>query len=300
MTDDLFDSIKPISAEPSQYEIDSAITRYSQFEPNYVWAGIRTDIRNEINSRWREVKEYSERNFPTEFRQHGKYHSRLHELNIRYLFRDKISRSSQSREPDIVTDDFVIECVVPAPIGVPEPQYDGRLFDYPTDQISRRVTTALVDKLEQFNRRILNPHSNIDYSKVPYMIGIGLIQSSYLSARHMNGMDIVEALMMGAGPLQVTINSDGTNGQLVVGSQSSILNSSGAEIPTAFFQREEWKVISAVLWTSKWYPEECDIKVLLNPNANIPFDASIFGVNVEVISYTKVSNGYNRDQQLVD
>lgn len=299
MSDDLFEPIRPVSARPSQEEIDTAVLEYPQYHPNYVWAGIRTDIRENMNSRWVAIKDYCERNFPVEFKEIGKHDSKLWELNCRYLLREKLSRSPRSSEPDIISDDFLIECVVPAPNGVPTPIYDGRLSDYPTDQISRRVTTALVDKLAQFERRIANPNTVLEYGSTAYIIGLGLTQANYLSAQHMNGMDIAEAILIGAGPLQITINRDGSNGRMSIASQHSITTSSGVEIPTAYFQRDEWNKVSAVMWTSEWFPEDSDLKVFLNPNATIPLDPASLGIDAQIISYTRqADSGYTRDQRL--
>ena len=298
MTDDLFEPIRPISARPSQAEIDSAALEYPQYNPNYVWAGIRADIREDINRRWVAIKNYCERNFITEFREIEKHNSKLWELNCRYLLREKLDRAPRSGEPDIISDDFLIECVVPAPNGVPTPVYDGRLFDYPTDQISRRVTSALVDKLAQLEKRIANSSSSLSYNSTPYIIGLGLTQSSYLSAKHMNGMDIAEAILIGAGPLQITIDADGSNGRMGIASQYAITTSSGVEIPTAYFQRDEWNKVSAVMWSSDWFPNESDLKVLLNPNADVPLNTANLGIDVQIISYTRDTNGYTRDQRL--
>lgn len=299
MSDDLFEPIRLVSARPSQDQINSSVLQYPQYHPNYVWAGIRADIRLNINNRWAAVKDYSERNFPTEFREIGKYDSKLWELNCRYLLLEKLSRAPRSGEPDIISDDFMIECVVPAPNSVPTPVYDGRLFDYPTNQISRRVTTALVDKLAQLERRIITPNTALDYGSTPYIIGLGLTQANYLSAKHMNGMDIVEAILIGAGSLQITLYVDGKNGRMSIASQHSITTNSGAEIPTAYFQRDEWKKVSAVMWASEWFPENTDLKLFLNPNANIPLNPVSLGIDAQIISYTRQADGsYIRDQRL--
>lgn len=295
---DLFEPIEVISDRPTQNEIDSAVAEYPQYDKNYVWAGIRSDIRDNMNSRWNAIKAFCESDFSSEFRQIDQHHSRLWELNCRYLLKDKLLRTPRPGEPDIIAKDFVIECTVPMPTGVPELHYDGRLFDFPTDQISRRVTSVLVEKLAQFERRLANTNASINYENTPYIIGIALTHPNFLSSMHMNGMDIPEAVLMGAGPLQITINGDGSQGKMSIATQHSITASGGAEIPTAFFQRDEWKKVSAVLWSTKWFPEENDIKVLLNPNANIRFNPDNLGINAVVISYTKVREGYNRDQRL--
>lgn len=154
MMDDLFKPIKAISDRPTQDEIDSAIAEYSQYNKDYVWAGIRSDIRDGMNFRWNAIKGFCERDFSSEFHQIDQYHSRLWELNCRYLLKDKLLRTPRSGEPDVIAKGFVIECTVPQPNGVPTPHYDGRLFDFPTDQISRRVTAALVEKLAQLERRL--------------------------------------------------------------------------------------------------------------------------------------------------
>ena len=295
---DLFEPIKLISDRPTQNEIDSAIVEYQQYDKNYVWAGIRSDIRNNINLRWNAIKGFCERDFSSEFRQIDQHHSRLWELNCRYLLKVRLLRAPRPGEPDVIAEDFVIECTVPLPRGVPTPHYDGRLFDFPTDQISRRVTSVLVEKLAQLERRLANTNTSINYENIPYIIGLGLTHPNFLSSMHMNGMDIPEALLMGAGPLQITISGDGSEGRMGIATQHSITASGGAEIPTAFFQRDEWKKVSAVLWSTKWFPEDNDIKVLLNPNANIPFNPDSLGIDAEIISYKKVDNGYNRDQRL--
>lgn len=298
MDNDLFEPINPISQEPSQNEIDLAIAKYQQYHPDYVWAGIRTDIRDELNQRWITVRDYCEQNFATELSDKEKYDSRLWELNCRYIFQDQLVRRPKDGEPDIISDDFLIECVVPAPNGVPKPLYDGSLVDYPTDQIARRITQALVDKLAQLEARLANTSATLDYNSKPYIIAIGLPQAEYLSATHMNGMDITEAILIGAGPLQITINTDGSNARLNVSSQQSIKAKSGAVIPTAYFQRSEWNKVSAVMWSADWLTKATDLKVFLNPNASVPLDPSSLGVDAQIISYTKQTDGYTRDQKL--
>jgi hypothetical protein len=114
----------------------------------------------------------------------------------------------------------------------------------------------------------------------------------------MNGMDIVEAVLIGAGPLQLTISPDDTKGNMSVSSKGTMTTRNGTEFDIAYFQRDEWKGVSAVIWSAEWLPEVSDIKILLNPNATIQFHPAALGARPQVITYTKTDVGYTRDQKL--
>lgn len=297
MTDDLFE---PIAVIPNitQQLIDDAVRDNPNFDRGFVWAAIRHEFRDQVNERWLKVKQYCEANFVSEFRSKDKFNSRLWELNLRYLFEPKLTRVPGNGEPDVISDDFVIEAVVPDPTGVPDMVFDGRLYNYPTEEIGRRVTASLVAKLGQYNRRLSGPTSRIDYANVPYIIGVGLPQREFRDAKHMSGMDIVETVLVGAGPLQVTIDWANNTGAVSVSSRGSMQTINGADYGIAYFQREEWRGVSAVLWSAEWLPEIGDIKILLNPNTTVPLDPTALGTSPQVITYTKTTTGYTRVQKL--
>ena len=298
MTDDLFEPVMAIPDISSQKQIDDAVRDNQTFHPGFVWIAIRQDLRDQVNARWAVVKHLCESNFVTEFRGKDTYYARLWELNLRYLFASKLTRAPAEGEPDLVADDYVIEVGVPAPSDVPDMNFDGMLYTYPTDEIARRVTKVLTDKLGQFNRRLAGSGSRIDYSATPYVIAVGLPQREFRDAVHMNGMDIVESVLMGAGPLQLTISADGIRGNVNVSSKGTMTTRNGTEFDIAYFQRDEWKGVSAVLWSAEWLPGIDDIRILLNPNATIPLDPGTLGATPRVITYTKTEVGYNRDKSL--
>jgi hypothetical protein len=296
MTDDLFEPVAVILGINSQQQIDDAVMANSTYHPGFVWIAIREDLRAQVNARWAEVKQFCEANFVTEFRGKNTYYARLWELNLRYLFVAALTIAPSDGEPDLIADSFVIEAGVPAPSDVPDLQLGGRLYTYPTDEIARRTTKVLTDKLAQFNRRLASNRSRIDYSTTPYIIAVGLPQREFRSAVHMNGLDIVESVLMGAGALQLTLSADGTRGDVGVSSQGTMTTRNGTEFDIAYFQRDEWKGVSAVMWYAEWLPELSDVKILLNPNATMPFDPAALGAVPQVLTYTKTAVGYMRDQ----
>jgi hypothetical protein len=300
MTDDLFEPIAAIPAINSQQQIDDAVRDNPTYNPGFVWVAIRQDLRDRVNERWMQIRHLCEPNFITEFRGKDTYYARLWELNLRYLFATALTGAPGDGEPDLVADSFAVEAGVPAPSDVPDLKFDMRLYTYPTDEIARRTTKVLTDKLAQFNRRLTDGGSRIDYSTTPYVIAVGLPQREFRDAVHMNGMDIVEAVLMGAGPLQLTISAGGTKGDVGISSQGTMTTRNGTEFDIAYFQRDEWKGVSAVMWSAEWLPEIDDLKLLLNPNANIPLDPTVLGNTPQVITYTKTDVGYTRDQKLND
>lgn len=297
MTDDLFEPV-PVIPNITQQLIDDAVVNNPDYNRGFVWAAIRQDFRDQVNQRWAQVKQYCEPTFVTEFRDKDKFYSKLWELNLRYLFADKLTQRPGDGEPDLLADDFVVECGVPDPTGVPDMVFDGREYDYPTDEIGRRVTKVLVDKLAQFNKRLAKTNPKIDYTSTPYIIAVGLPHREFRDAKSMSGMDIVETVLVGAGPLQVTINWVDNSGKVSVASRGTMQTRNGTDYGIAYFQHDEWKDVSAVLWSAEWLPEIKNIKVLLNPNANIPLDTGLLGATPEIITYTKTDTGYTRDQKL--
>lgn len=298
MVDDLFE---PIAVIPNitQQLIDDAVKNNPDYDREFVWIAIKQKFRDQVNARWMQVRQFCEPNFVAEFRSKGGFNSRLWELNLRYLFQSKLTRVPGKGEPDIISNDFVIECTVPDPNGVPDLVFGFSEYQYPTDEIGRRVTGALKEKLRQYNEtRIGKPNARIDYASTPYIIAVGLPQREFRDAKHMSGMDIVETVLVGVGPLQVTIDWKKNTGKVSVSSRSTMQTVNGTDYGIAYFQRDEWNGVSAVLWSAEWLPEIGDVKILLNPNAAVPFDPAVLGVTPGVITYTKGKTGYTRDQKL--
>jgi hypothetical protein len=295
MEDDLF---APIAVIPNinQQLMDDAVTNNPSFDRGFVWMAISQKYRDQVNQRWSVARQYCEPNFVSEFRDKDKFNGRYWELNLRYLYARQLIRIPGSGEPDLIANNYVAECVVPAASDVPDLVFDGLLYQYPTDEIARRVTSALVIKLAQLNTRRARAPGRIDYTSTPYIIALGLPQREFRSAMHMNGMDIIEAVLMGAGPLQLTIGAGGGTGTVGVSSQGTMMTRNGTEFDIAYFQRDEWKDVSAVMWSSEWLPEHGDMKLLLNPNANIPLNPAHISPTPKIITYTRTATGYTRDQ----
>ncbi|MCE7936868.1 hypothetical protein DYH10_03745 [Candidatus Saccharibacteria bacterium CPR2] len=298
MTQDLFEPVECIDPK-SQKDIDDAVKNNPDYQRDFVWMAIRPDIRAEINKRWQAVGGFSEPNFINEFREKAKFYSRLWELNLRFLLLEQLVRKPGAGEPDILADSYVAECVVPAPTDVPELRLDGRLYDYPDEEIARRITTAINSKNEQLKTRLRSNQSRIDYTATPYVIALCLPESNYMSAMGKSGMSIVEEMVMGIGPIQVTINSATNTATSSVSSRSTITTRNGSQIEIGYFQKEEYKDLSAVLWTTEYLPESRDLHVLLNPNANVSLEGSSLLDIVQAITYTKNSDHYSRNQPLI-
>lgn len=296
MINDLFE---PIAIIPNlnQQLMDDAVKNNPGYDRGFVWTAIRQKDRDRVNERWAQVKQFCEPNFVTEFRDKEKHHSKLWELNLRYLFAPKLTRKSGNGEPDLIADSFVVECVVPDPTGVPDLVFGFSEYQYPTDEIGRRVTAGLTTKLAQFKTRAAKTNTRVDYSATPYIIAVGLPQREFRDAKSMSGMDIVEAVLVGAGALQVTIDWANNSGKVSVSSRGTMQTRNGTEYGIAYFQQDEWKGVSAVLWSAEWLPEIEDIKILLNPNAAISLDPVALGAKPQIISYTKTDVGYTRDQK---
>jgi hypothetical protein len=297
MQDDLFE---PIAVMPtiSQKLIDDAVKKYSNYNRGFVWIAINQKYRDKINERWIKIKQFCETNFVTEFQDEKKFYSKLWELNLRYLFESQLTRKPGKGEPDLILNSLVIECGVPDPNGVPDIVLDGKLYSYPTDEIGRRVTKILTDKFSQFKNRRAENTSLINYGSMPYIIAVGLPQREFRDAKSMSGLDIVETMLIGAGPLQVTIDWADNSGEVSVSSRGTIQTRNGTDYNIAYFQKDEWMEISAVLWSSELIPEINDIKILLNPKAKTPLLLADLSSKIQIFSYTKANNNYVRDQKI--
>ncbi len=299
MTDDLFEPVTCIDPK-TQKEIDDAVKNNPDFQRDFVWMAIRPNIRAEINKRWQAVRDFSESNFVTEFREKEKFYSRLWELNLRYLLQEHLSRVPASAEPDIIADTYVIECVVPAPTDVPELKLDGQLYNFPDEEIARRITTAVGSKHSQLINRVSNSSQRIDYTNTPYVVAICLPESNYMGALGKSGMNIVEEMVMGIGPIQITIDSVNNTATSSISSRSSITTRNGNQIEIGFFQKEEYKNVSAILWTTEYLPEQRDLRILLNPNADISLaDNSLLEIVINFVTYTKTETDYTRNQPII-
>jgi len=295
--DDLFSPVSCIDPK-SQKGIDDAVIANPTQQREFVWFAIKPRTRNAVNERWHTAKTFSETNFIREFQAKGNFYQRLWEINARYLLASHLSRKPGNGEPDLISDAFVAECVVPTPAGVPDLRLDGQLYDFPSTEIARRVTAALTAKLGQLNERFGKNEQSIDYSETPYIIALNLPDRHYMGAMGMSGMDIVEEVLIGAGPLQMTIDSASNVATMSVSSRSSIQSLNGSEINTGLFQRDEYKLVSAVLWSNEYLPGLSDLKLMLNPNATVPLDPSVFPEIANTITYTRTDTGYTRDQSL--
>ncbi|CAN5619617.1 hypothetical protein BH23PAT2_BH23PAT2_10560 [soil metagenome] len=295
--DDLFSPVPCIDPK-SQKSIDDSVVAYPAQQREFVWFAIKPKIRDAVNGRWQTAKQFSEANFIAEFQTMGNFYNRLWEVNSRYLLAPHLSRKPGKGEPDLISDSFVVECVVPAPTDVPDLRLDGQLYNFPSLEIARRVTAALTAKLSQLNNRLTSSQQHIDYGQTPYIVAINLPDRNYMGAMGMTGMDIIEEVLIGAGPLQMTIDSANNTASMGVSSRSSIQSRNGSEISVGLFQRDDYKPLSAVLWTSEYLPEMSDLKLMLNPNATVPLDPSTFPEIANLITYTRTATGFTRDQSL--
>lgn len=296
MIDDLFAPV-PIANKITQQAIDDAISSNNSFHRIYVCLAINKDWRAQVNARWQEIKHLCERNFVTEFMEKDKFYSKLWELNLRYLFKDSIVRAPSSREPDLIGTNYAIEAVVPKPVDVPRTVYDGQLRDYPTDEISLRVTAAIKKKLDQFDERAAAPNTRIDYQTTPYVIAVGLPSDDFRDAKAMAGVSIVEAMLMGIGPMQMTLHSDG---RTTIGNstQFKMVTAKGVEFDVAYFLRPENAKISAVLWSAELIPQLSDIHLLQNPLTSKTLLPQEIGAISNIYTYSQTATGWQRDQKL--
>jgi hypothetical protein len=299
LVDDLFSPVPCIDPR-SQKGIDDAVIKYAGQQREFVWLAIKPRTRDAVNERWQTAKPFSEPNFIREFQAKGNFYSRLWEINSRHLLVEHLTRKPGSGEPDLISDSFVAECVVPAPSDVPDLKLDGQLYTFPSLEIARRVTAALTAKLGQLNDRLAKDQQRIDYSSTPYIIALCLPDRNYMGAKGMSGLNIVEEVLIGAGPTQITIDTKNNTAKASVSSRSSIQSRNDSSINIGLFQRDEYKPVSAVLWTTEYLPELHDVYIMLNPNATVPLDPSVFPEIDNIITYTRTDVGYTRDQPLAE
>jgi hypothetical protein len=294
------DLFEPIDyPEPnSQAEIDNAVKKYPLLQRDFVWIGIIPEYRKEINKRWGVVKGFCEKNFVQEFRSTGKFYSNLWELNLRYLLLNKLTRRAVAGEPDLITNKYVVECVVPLPIDVPELKLDGKLYDFPTNEIYRRISTSLNSKQEQLMKRRQRKQRGIDYDTTPYIIALCLPESNYMGAGGKSGLNMVEEVLMGAKEVQVKVNLDTKRAITSIAPLGTITSSQDKEIEVAYFQRDRWKPVAAVIWCTEYLPKASDLRIVFNPNAAVPLSPKDIPEIQNIATYKKTKIGYDRDQKI--
>ena len=104
---------------------------------------------------------------------------------------------------------------------------------------------------------------------------------------------------MGAGPVTISLDENFQQVGSDIAPMYSMHSRSGAEYDVAYFQRDDWKDVSAVIWSSELMPEKGDISLLFNPNATLPLTPEDIGIEgLNYISYTRTETGFSRDQPL--
>jgi hypothetical protein len=144
-------------------EILKNLEPFNTYDPYYVVSGAIPERRLRFDTLWRQFKELADTNFKIQIKK--QFHNRTWEMYLGcclkangYLSLGKDKSTPQNEGPDFILEDGTyIECVactwgkVPINRGFSTKE-KTIINDVPTKQIQLRITTALEDKKEQYDR----------------------------------------------------------------------------------------------------------------------------------------------------
>lgn len=282
-----------------QQQLESIISQYSNYDKNYVASAIRKEFRELNENNWSIFEDYSGNNFLGRLKQTSKFRQTIWEMNLGVAVHKqiKLKRAPGKGEPDIITNSFSIECACPEPQGVPEQILTplgtkGAFFvsSVPQEEIKQRITSAFIEKHKQYRRRKKSlKWQNKEYKLQPYIIAISLADMGNHSTESTSGLNLVEDVLMSLGNYQIVINR--SNQKVIsegVTTQYEVVKQNNKKIPIGYFQKKWFAGVSAVIWSSKDYPEDYDIYVIHNPLASNPLNPELLS-NFNHVKY--IDNG---------
>lgn len=253
-----------------------------------LYAKIRDDprgktCRKQLEVMWVEYRELAPTGFQRKFQ--VEFHQRWWEmyLAIGLIHLGLNARPPRDDEgPDLVVDvagrRVWIEAVVPS-IGttsdrVPEPIMNG-LGDYPKRECLLRLAQGLDSKQKALTEYV---QESLIQPEEPCIVAISACNLNTFGSL----LDLDPtcpaplALLAGAGPMVVTRHG---SREPYCKRQTSINRDSGSHVDTALYEKEDFRVVSGVLYSSPDplnapYPPEASFSLFLNPRANysVPHD----------------------------
>lgn len=269
------DSIFPISlpfAETYE-EVENIKHKYAQYDPYFIASRCIKERRDRFDKLWRRYKGLEDSSFLTDIQKH--FHQRTWEMYLGNVLLEKgLQIQSKNEGPDFVIKDLVyIECIAPTKgncnnsDSVPDLEY-GILQDVPMDKMILRITHALNEKVNKYNRWQNKTWFN---SKTPYIIAVNTADLEHPEDRMPN---VLKALF-GFQHLQINMETGAEN----FSHRKIIYKTNNESVGVNYFLNSEFDFVSGVIFSSNSvlnHPEKLgdDCIFVNNPFAKYPVDDS--------------------------
>jgi len=209
---------------------------------------------------WEIYHPYADRDFPKQLPQD--FHARFWEMYLTCTLISKslsvVPKQTRAQGPDILVDDssrrIFLEAITPSqgdnynPDRVPNPAFNTNKAErLPDTEIILRYSSAIADKYRKYlaylEQGIVSPSDS-------YIIALNSCKIGILAKVEASDLPRIVKSVLPIGDIKVTI---GKSSESTVSShhqyQPNISRSSGSDVPTDLFIRDDYAVISGVLYS---------------------------------------------------
>jgi len=260
-------------------------------DPYYITSHVSPNRRKVFERCYKIYEPYKDRNFLTEIK--TRFHQRTWEMYLGSLFINNgkvLNNNRKEHDADIQVKQgenlIHVECTATTlgeenkPDTVPEMYVSKSVYnlvvqDVPEEKILLRIAQALTDKHKQYQKRITDGRVK---ENEPYVVAIntGTLQ-------HMENLPNILKTLFGIGHITLRMRQNGIpveNPTPYWSRRESITKANGEIVDMTFFEKEEHKSISAVIYSNSTVlnhllnPSDEDTILVHNPLASnpIPFE----------------------------
>jgi len=276
MQDSLFTVELPLVN--SNEELERVKAMYPEYDPYFIASGCIKERKEKFEKLWHNFRPYADKHFLTEIKTN--FHQRSWEMYLGNVFlQKKLSIRSQDEGPDfVVNNNIYIECVAPTkgdltkPDSVPEmfiakTPKELRVQDIPEDKILLRISQAIKEKLNQYEKWKFKNWFNQNAS---FVIAINTGDLEYPEDPNMPN---VLKVLFGFQYMQINIKTK----KISYSYRSEIKKSNNKPVPVNYFIRESFSFVSGVLFSNETvvnHPDKIgdDCIFVNNPFSSSPVD----------------------------
>lgn len=281
----IFSEDIPLVNKPE--EVKSLFKQYPKLDREYIVSAADASNRKRMEANWQLFRPYADEAFVSSLKVEGEFRRRLWEMELGcVLLRKgyKLLPKVKGVGPDLRTENFDIECVVPGggegEHALAPPIADGQMREVPHGKIKLRIASAFVAKHQQF---LDWEEAGVVDSTRPRVIAINLGALGWWPMMERGELSAVEEVVFGVGPESVTINVKTGKVTNVSRTVEIQIPKGNKEVDVAYFNGTECKDIAAVISAETMFVEPEHLEVVYNPVAVSPLDPSFFDGSKQMI-----------------
>jgi hypothetical protein len=257
-------------------ELEKVKNQYPNYDPYYIASGCIKERREKFDRLWEAYQLLADKNFLSDIKKH--FHQRTWEMYLGVaLVKNSFDISSFNQGPDFIinkgkTNEFFIEAVAcekgDSKSKVPD-MVHNIVQDVPEEEMLIRLANSLDSKYKKYKDFIRKENK-------PYIIAVNKGELGYIDPQ----IPLILKCLFGI----EFEHFKKINDKFVYAGWTKrefIEKENKATVPMTFFENEEHKIVSAVIYSNKTvlnHPDKIglDCIVIHNPNALNPVDEGIF------------------------